>query len=126
MSNDYTTNFGMVRTTSLTDYQDVSSSRFDDGWLPDKCTELINAEVAMAPAGKIDYESMAKQIMLENLPRVAASMVHIAMYDTNSATRLNAAKYLIDRVLGRDTTVVEDDPLAKVMEKLFAISASEE
>jgi hypothetical protein len=44
---------------------------------------------------------MAMHIFKESLPGAAASIAYLAMYDNNPRIRLEAAKYVVDRNLGR-------------------------
>ncbi len=65
-----------------------------------------------------DEEQQALRILKENLPVVVNSIVKLSRTATSETVRLNAAKYVIDRNLGKITEpdVAGDDELMKLLE----------
>jgi len=64
-----------------------------------------------------DEYQQAERILKENLPAVTQSVIKLARGAQSETVRLNAAKYVIDRNLGRITEpeVGENDPLHDFM-----------
>jgi hypothetical protein len=64
-----------------------------------------------------DTRQTSKRIFRENAAVAAASICHIAKYCPSDRTRLEAAKYVVERNLGRigDDTDIHDDPLEALM-----------
>lgn len=65
-----------------------------------------------------DYEQQSLRILKENLPVVVNSIVKLARTASSETVRLNAAKYVVDRNLGKITEpdMTEEDILLKVYE----------
>jgi hypothetical protein len=65
-----------------------------------------------------DVEQQAIRILKENLPTVVHSIVKLARTAQSETVRLSAAKYVVDRNLGRitDPDTGDDDMLRKVLE----------
>jgi hypothetical protein len=85
----------------------------DPDWLPDEAVEALNSERTILHTSETNAQT-ARRIFQENAPGAAASIAHIALYGSNERLRLDAAKYISDRVLGRvgdDLGQGEDSPL---------------
>lgn len=65
-----------------------------------------------------DHVQQAENILKENLPAAIHSVAKLARLATNESVRLNAAKYIIDRNLGKITEPVPeiDDPIKRLLE----------
>ncbi len=65
-----------------------------------------------------DEETQALRILKENLPTVVHAITKLARTASSETVRLNAAKYVIDRNLGKITEpdITEDDILKKIYE----------
>ena len=64
-----------------------------------------------------DFEQQALRILKENLPVVVNSIVKLSRTASSETVRLNAAKYVIDRNLGKitDPETGEEDALLEVL-----------
>jgi hypothetical protein len=94
----------------------------DPDWLPDDVVEAINNERTMVFPTETKAQS-ARRIFQEGAPGAAAAIVHIAMYGSNERLRLDAAKYISDRVLGRpgdDLGQGEETPLDAMIKNMNA------
>lgn len=68
-------------------------------------------------------QSHAKRIFKEHLVPAAFSIAHIACFSTNEKLRLDAAKYVVERNLGRiqdDPPKQDDDPYEKLLNACLA------
>ena len=94
----------------------------DPDWLPDSAVEALNQERTFTQETPPE---MSRRIFRENAPNAAASIVHIALYGSNERLRLDAAKYITDRVLGRvgDDVGRDDDSPLDVMIKNMQLAA---
>lgn len=75
-------------------------------WDPDAIKQALDLELNPVQ-GEPDKEprDIGRKKMLDNAALVVDSVVWLALYSDNEGTRLNASKYLIDRVYGRMTDV---------------------
>jgi len=88
-----------------------------DAWDPDKALADLETEVSLDDG---DFVAATERIFKENAIVAAKSIVHLAVACTNERLRLDAAKYVVDRNLGRigDTDPLqkqENDPFAKFL-----------
>lgn len=91
-------------------------------------TSKWNAEEALkglvfeaALNGESEQET-AGRVFRENLPLAAQAIVHVARYASNERIRLDAAKYVVERNLGRlaDVQVAPiDDPFEKLLAEVI-------
>lgn len=75
-----------------------SDNDMPDTWVPD------DAVAALAMERTFHNETpavMARRLFQENAANAAAAICHIAVHGTNERIRLDAAKYVVERVLGR-------------------------
>lgn len=85
--------------------------------------ELTEAEIAALVADPVplDGEStgqIAERMFAEHAVAAAASICQIAMYGQSERIRLDAAKYVTERVLGRvqdNPPKIDNDPYEKLM-----------
>jgi len=73
-----------------------------------------------------DPKKTAELIFNDNVALAAQSLVHSAIHSDNEKIRLDASRYIIERVLGRlgdnkDTTV---DPLQELMNEAMKVAGN--
>lgn len=90
----------------------------DDSWDPDQAAASLSMESVVHTSET--SEDMAQRLLREALPSAVMSATHLAVHSTNERTRLAAAQYVIDRVLGRvDTNPMggkgAEDPLKALL-----------
>jgi hypothetical protein len=89
----------------------------DEEWTSEKALNALVTERAVYP--EEDPEATARRLFRENMPLVASRMIHTAIHDPNSATRVRAGMYVCDRVLGRvGEDLSEGDPLKDMLKDL--------
>lgn len=71
----------------------------DSYWDSDEALESVKMERTINPHET--NAQLAKRLFDEAAPGAAMTLVHLARHATNENTRLNAAKYVTERVLGR-------------------------
>lgn len=71
----------------------------EDTWVPDDALRALQMERDLSPSET--QGELANRIFRENAPAAAASIVHTALHGTNERIRLDAAKYTVERLLGR-------------------------
>lgn len=59
-----------------------------------------------------------REMMVQALPIAVQTIVEIANYSLSDSIRLKAAMYIVDRTMGRDISVVEEDEATKLLRKL--------
>jgi hypothetical protein len=85
----------------------------DEKWVPDEALEAMTLEAALR-----ENESSierAKRLLQENVDVAAASTIWLARSSTNERIRLEAGKYIMERVLGR----AGDAPATGSLDDLF-------
>jgi hypothetical protein len=93
----------------------------DPRWIPDDLLKSVQMERTIGPRaideGLENDETLSKRIFRENAPLAAAAIAKLAMHGSSERTRLDASKYIIERVLGpasADNGAV--DPLTAFLE----------
>lgn len=86
------------------DYNDEGRERdesnpLDKDWIPDEALDALTSERAVHPEEK--PEQTARRLLLENLGQVTLGIIHTAIYGSSERIRLDAQKYVMERVLGR-------------------------
>lgn len=71
----------------------------DRDWIPDDALSSIISERQVHP--EEDEEALARRLLRESVPQVTLGLIHTALHGGTDRTRLDAQKYLMDRVLGR-------------------------
>jgi hypothetical protein len=92
----------------------------DPNWLPESAIEALNSERRTLYPDETQAQT-ARRLMQENSPGAALSIIQIALYSPNDRLRLDASKYVIDRVLGRvgeDLNQGEDSPLEAALKRM--------
>lgn len=69
-------------------------------WMPEEELRLLQSQPKASPSVK-DNEKIAMQIFRDNLPLAAEVIGELMLNGEKESTRLNAAKYITERVLGR-------------------------
>jgi hypothetical protein len=89
-----------------------------DEWTPESAAESLAMERTFHPSET--PEQMAERIFRENLIGAASAIVHTAIHATNDRTRLDAAKYVVERNLGKigDTQEGVEDPLMQLIKEM--------
>lgn len=90
-----------------------------DEWVPDDALENMIMEREYHPGETAPKTS--KRLMEENAPVVAQSMIHLALHSQNERTRLDAGKYILDRVMGRvgeEILPKEDSPIEQFISEV--------
>ncbi len=97
------------------DPRDPSHTDSDGEWITEEDVKALEMERDILGD---DEEQQAIRILKENLPTVVHAVVKLARTASSETVRFNAAKYVIDRNLGRvtDPEVTEDDVLKKIYE----------
>lgn len=87
-------------------------------WVPDKALEALNMEQGMSEETP---EELARRLLREGLPLAVSSLVHLSAHSTNERTRLDAAKSVIERNLGKPGDQAPGkDPLEKMFQEFNA------
>jgi hypothetical protein len=86
-------------------------------WDPEEAMQALQMEQAVN--AHEDEVELTTRIFKENLPIAAQSVVHMAVHSTSERIRLDAARYVVERNLGKVTEIgAAEDP--KSWEKLLA------
>jgi hypothetical protein len=91
---------------------DFDATNSNDDWLPDRAFQNMDAERSLHP--EETPEQTAQRLFKENASLAVQSILHIAVHGTERA-RLEASKYVVERVLGRvgdDLNTGDDGPIA--------------
>lgn len=86
-----------------------------DAWVTDAEVEALAHEREVMGT---DHVQQAEEILKQHLPTAVNSIAKLARVANNETVRLNAAKYIIDRNLGKITEphVEAEDPIKKALE----------
>lgn len=76
-------------------------------WVPDAAIQSMIMEKQIH-TGETNSKT-AQRLIDENSPVVAMSIIHLAIHSRSERTRLDAGRYVIDRVLGRVGEAKEED-----------------
>lgn len=90
-------------------------------WVPDEALEGMIMEREYHP--EESNPKTTKRLMDENAPVVAMSLIHLALHSGSERTRLDAGKYIMDRVLGRvgeELIPTEDSPIEKFVSEVMS------
>lgn len=105
------------------------SSEFDDGaeevpWVPEAALESLVAEKTVHP--EEDHEATARRLFRENVGQVTLGILHTAVHGSNERVRLDAQKYVVERVLGKvgdDAFDGDRSPVASFIEDVTSFVA---
>jgi hypothetical protein len=98
----------------------------DDEWVPEEAIEALNMEKQYRPAET--NEEMAERIFEENLPVAAQAVCHLALNAGNSQVRFAAARYVIERKLGKvvDPSQIRKDGTDPLLAFMGDVTMSDE
>lgn len=68
-------------------------------WIPDDALKSLVTERTLNP--QESEETLSRRLFTENAAAATVSIIHTALHGTNERTRLDASKYIVERVLGR-------------------------
>jgi hypothetical protein len=91
----------------------------DPDWLPQSAIDALNTERSVITGET--QEQTARRLLRENAPGATLAIIHIALYGSNERLRLDAGKYVLDRVLGRpgdDVGEGSKSPLEAALERM--------
>ena len=92
----------------------MASSDFEDErWVPDDALASLQLEASYDP--EETHVERAKRLLTENVDIAAASVIWLARNSTNERIRLESARSVMDRVLGR----AGDSPATGTLDDLF-------
>ena len=91
----------------MSDFDAHTNSEEPDGlapegnrdWVPDEAMKALVAERDVHPDET--PEQTARRLLIENLGPVTLGLIHTALHGSTERTRLDAQKYVMERVLGR-------------------------
>ena len=79
---------------------DETSSEYDNSvWVPDDALQSLVTERELHE-GETE-EQMARRLLIENVGAATLSIINVALHGSTERTRLDASKYVVERVLGR-------------------------
>lgn len=84
----------------------------DPNWLPENAASSLAMERAVHP--EENEEQTARRLLRESAPNATMAILHLAMHGTNERTRLDASKYILERVLGKVGDDVYDGDLSPI------------
>lgn len=67
------------------------------------------------------HADYARQLLAEAAPAAVMSITHLAQHADNERVQLDACKYIVDKVLGKDSANIDvvGDPLDIMLEELL-------
>jgi len=98
---------------------------YPDDWDPDNIIDSLADEKRVLELSDVDA---AEKILKENVGRAAHAIVHIAVRSPDPKLRFDAAKYVVERVLGRTTEsglIKQDDMYADLFSDIMVDSYAE-
>jgi hypothetical protein len=69
-------------------------------WLPEKAVESLKMERVLHNGEETDAQ-LSRRLMQEASPLIATGIIHTALHGATDRVRLDAQKYVLDRVLGK-------------------------
>lgn len=92
-------------------------------WIPEDELKMLQSQPKASPSAR-DNEKLAMQIFRDNLPLAAEVIAGLMVDGEKESTRLNAAKYITERVMGRIPDTVSSGQ-GDVWDDLFGSVARE-
>jgi hypothetical protein len=97
----------------------------DPSWDPAAALSALEMETRVHGEGEKPIDQ-AKRLIDENLPLATASVIHLALHGQNENQRFQAARYLMDRGLGKvtdqGTSVEGGDPIERLLQDVLGNS----
>lgn len=90
-------------------------------WVPEEALDSLVTERTMRE--EESEEQLARRLLRENAGIAVHSIVHVAIHGTNERSRLDASKYILERVLGRvgdDAFGQPDSPIQSFVDEVIA------
>ena len=87
--------------TSTNTSESESGLRRIASWIPEDALAEIAEERSRPAVDGETHQQYARRLMEESLPQVTKGLIFTAVHSTNDRIRLDAQKYLVDRVLGK-------------------------
>jgi hypothetical protein len=89
----------------------------DEEWVPDEQLKALVMERTVHD--EESQEDLSRRMLREAAPAAASSIVHAAIYGSTEKTRVDASKYVLERVLGpAGSNVGETNPVRDLLEGL--------
>jgi len=85
-------------------------------WIPDEALESMVMERSLHE-GENNVKT-SRRLVDENLPIVAQSMIHLAIYSSSERIRFDAGRYLMDRV-GEESVTPESTPISEFLQSVL-------
>ena len=88
----------------------------DENWVPDAALKGLITEREVHP--EESEEQLTRRLFRENSAAAALGIIHVSKHGQNERTRLDASKYIVERVLGKvgdDAYEGEKSPLELLM-----------
>jgi len=97
----------------------VSDIPREIAWLPQEALDRMHSD--LQAAGDITRAQLAERIVDDAAPLAAYELVSLMSHSEDDNIRLNAAKYLLDRVNGKPKTsttlnVTQDNPVLQILD----------
>lgn len=105
--------------TDSADSANDATPRPQADWLPEAAVQALEMEKQVHE--NETPEQTARRLMRESSPQIAMGVLHTAMHGSTDRIRLDAQKYVLDRVLGKageDAYESNKSPLELLVETL--------
>lgn len=103
--------------------QDDKNERRQADWVPSDAVSALATEREIHPDES--HEDLARRLLKENVGPATLSIIHISSHGGNERLRLDASKYIVDRVLGKIGDEIKkdgEDPLQQFLSGVEAIA----
>lgn len=95
----------------------LSEAGLPDTWTSSAAAEALVHERSVRPDET--HEAMGRRLLAENVGVAVMGIIHTAEHGSNERLRLDAQKYIVERVLGKvGDDAFEVDPLAKFISEV--------
>lgn len=78
-------------------------------WDPEEVRAALDTELAVEGDQKT-YDDIARRKINEAVPFAADALIHIVMHSENERHRMQAAEYILNKVLGKPSDMPQGDP----------------
>ncbi len=93
----------------------------DRSWIPEEAVRNLSMERSLNPSET--EEELTRRLFRESAPQAAMSIIFLAIHGTNERVRLDADKYVVERVLGKvgdDAYQGDKSPLESLLNDVIA------
>lgn len=96
-------------------------------WMPEDELRLLQAQPKASPTAQ-DNEKLAMAIFRDNVALAAEIIGELAVNGEKESTRLNASKYIVERVLGKspETSAAQQDSFTSLFDSCVREPTAEE